>query len=80
MSERDDNADQPPGVDVHADSKMYPPANEAAERILEFVVWFGDGDISEYFPAWPPLYARDLEAVCKSFQGLAKRQGRWTGK
>ncbi|SDW34151.1 hypothetical protein SAMN04487912_102394 [Arthrobacter sp. cf158] len=63
-----ENADQPPEVDVHDDSKKFPPAQSAATRILEFVSWFGDGEvIGEVFEQDnPPLYARDLEAAAKA--------------
>jgi hypothetical protein len=65
----DDNHDQPPGVDVHDRSKQLPPAEAAAERIREFVSWFGDGEvlgIADIHAGTPPLYARDLEAVART--------------
>jgi len=65
----DDNRDQPPGVDVHDRNKQLPPAEAAAERIREFVSWFGDGDVASDFPSGPPLYARDLEAAARTILG-----------
>lgn len=61
---RDDNFDQPPGVDVSDPNRQYPDPGPAAERILEFVAWFGDGDIAGGRPG-PALYARDLESVAR---------------
>jgi hypothetical protein len=44
-----------------------PPPDSAARRIIEFVSWFGDGEIiPEDEPDNPPLYARDLEAAAKA--------------
>jgi hypothetical protein len=63
------NADQPPEVDVHGGrSGEFPPAPAAAERILEFVSWFGDGEVigEQYEGDNPTLYARDLEAAAKA--------------
>lgn len=66
-AERDeDNQDQPPEVDVHDDRRKLPPAAAAAERVREFVSWFGDGDVATIFPSGPPLYARDLEALARA--------------
>lgn len=62
---RDDNWDQPPGVDIHDDAKRLPDPISAAVRIGAFLEWFGDGDIAGDFPSGPPLYARDLEAVAR---------------
>ncbi|MGO4143833.1 hypothetical protein AB4Y77_02000 [Paenarthrobacter sp. YAF11_1] len=64
--EQDDNADQPPGVDVHDSSRQLPPAKAAAERVRKFVGHFGDGEIFPEFGDRPALYARDLEAVAAS--------------
>jgi hypothetical protein len=64
----DDNHDQPPGVDVHDRSKQLPPSAAAAERIREFVSWFGDG-LVDGDPVGFPLYARDLEAVARAILG-----------
>jgi hypothetical protein len=62
-----ENADQPPEVDIHDARKQNPPAAAAAERIIEFVTWFGDGEIFGPDGAdRPPLYARDLEAVARA--------------
>jgi hypothetical protein len=67
----DDNRDQPPGVDVHDRNKQLPPAEAAAERIREFVSWFGDGQIwhAESDDTPPPLYSRDLEAAARAILG-----------
>ena len=66
-----DNADQPPEVDIHDDTKTLPPAEAAAERVREFVSWFGDGAIwqAEHDGPTPPLYARDLEALARAVLG-----------
>lgn len=63
-----DNQDQPPEVDIHDDARKLPPAEAAAERVREFVEWFGDGQIwqSESYDVPPPLYARDLEALARA--------------
>lgn len=63
---QDDNADQPPGVDVHDSSRQLPPAKAAGERVREFVSHFGDGEIFPEFGTRPALYARDLEALAKA--------------
>jgi len=67
--DRIDGADQPPEVDVHSDHEnRFPPADKASERVLEFVGYFGDGEIigDAYGTENPPLFARDLEAVAKA--------------
>ena len=69
MTTTPDNADHPPEVDIHGPrSKQLPPASNAGERILEFVSWFGDGEVmgEQYEGDNPPLYARDLEAAAKA--------------
>lgn len=53
-------------VDCHDadDPDYHPDPAKAAERILEFVSWFGDGEIfgnSDF-----PLFSRDLEAVARA--------------
>lgn len=58
---------QPPEVDIHDDDKMYPPVDAAAQRIIDFVSWFGDGEVGG-FETGPPLYARDLVAVVLEVQ------------
>jgi hypothetical protein len=67
MSDRDpvDNADQPPEVDVHDDTKKLPPVEAAARRVIDFVSWFGDGEIYGSYTALdaPPLYSRDLAVL-----------------
>ena len=60
-----DNADQPPEVDVHDDAKRLPPPESAAKRVIEFISWWGDGQINEH-EAGPPLYARDLSAIASA--------------
>jgi hypothetical protein len=75
MTDRDPAlADQPPEVTVlepgHHGS--LPPATPSAERINEFLRWFGDGlifgaeagDLHDDGTA-PPLYARDLAALAQ---------------
>ena len=68
-----DNQDQPPEVDIHDSTKRLPPADAAAERIREFVSWFGDGEVlgNAYGKTNPPLYARDLEAVTRDVLRLS---------
>lgn len=63
-----ENADQPPEVDIHDDRKKLPPVDAAAQRVIDFVSWFGDGEIigADCDGATPPLYARDLEALAKA--------------
>lgn len=67
-----ENQDQPPEVDVHDDRRQLPPAVAAAERVREFVGWFGDGQIwhAESDDTPPPLYARDLEALARAVESL----------
>lgn len=63
-----ENADQPPEVDIHDDSKRLPPSDAAARRVIAFVSWFGDGEV------WargdnedtPPLYSRDLSVIAQA--------------
>lgn len=67
--DRIDGADQQPEVDVRSDHEnRFPPADKASERVLEFVGYFGDGEIigDAYGTENPPLFARDLEAVAKA--------------
>lgn len=66
-----DFPDQPPEVTTLEPSETgsLPPAIAAAERVREFVSWFGDGKVD--LSGWggephPPLYARDLESVCRA--------------
>jgi hypothetical protein len=60
------DADQPPGFPGY-ESLWLPPSRDAAERLLAFVSWFGDGQVIEHpRPGEPPLFARDLEAVAKA--------------
>lgn len=61
--EAEPSEDQPAGFPGY-DQSWLPPAAEAAERVLTFVSWFGDGLISD--GQEPPLFARDLEAVAKA--------------
>lgn len=52
--------DQPDGIDDY--SFNLPDKERAAERVNEFLSWFGDGGI--YLSVdHPPLYARDLQAL-----------------
>ncbi|WGM21843.1 hypothetical protein QEH68_06630 [Paenarthrobacter sp. OM7] len=65
---RTDGACQSPEVDEHDEQNPFPPTDKASERILEFVAWFGDGEIigDDYGTVNPPLFARDLEAAAKA--------------
>jgi hypothetical protein len=68
-----DNADQPPEVDIHDESKNLPPVEAAARRVIDFVSWFGDGEIFGPDGAdRPQLYARDLAALANA--ALGRRQ------
>lgn len=60
-----ENADQPPEVDIHDGTKRLPPTNAAAHRVIEFLQWWGDGQINTRDEG-PPLYSRDLEVVAKA--------------
>lgn len=64
--------DDPPGIDP-ATHDM-PPIEEAAERVNEFIRWFGDGRVfvDPDETSAPPLYARDMEALTR----LVTRPGR----
>jgi hypothetical protein len=65
-----DNADQPPEVDIHDSRKQNPPAAAAAQRVIEFVRWYGDGEVHiDGLLGAPPLYARDLEALARAVLG-----------
>lgn len=67
--DRTDGANQPPEVDEYSDhDDRFPPADKAAERVLAFVRFFGDGEIigNAYGTENPPLFARDLEAIAKA--------------
>lgn len=56
--------DQPPEVDIDDEDKQCPNLEYAAKRILRFVSWFGDGEVTGMWDeSGQPLYARDLEAV-----------------
>lgn len=67
-----DNADQPPEVDIHDPSKLLPPPDAAAHRVIEFLSWFGDGEIfNSGDPEQPPLYARDLSMLASLTLGRA---------
>lgn len=69
-----DLADQPPEVE-HLEPghpTSLPPPTPAAERVAEFLGWFGDGMVNGQYgrtviaplhPDEPPLYARDLAAL-----------------
>ena len=56
--------EDPPGIDPQ--TLDLPAAAAAAERVAEFLRWYGDGrivvDVDE---PGPPLYARDLEALVR---------------
>lgn len=72
MIERDDNWDQPPGVDIHDSDKTSPPSVDAAGRVNEFIGQWGDGDIAADRPSGLPLYARDLEAMTKAIERISE--------
>jgi hypothetical protein len=69
----DDDTDQPPGICTHRNE--VPAVAEAADRVTEFIKWFGDGEVlpADTSPDGPmiadiplppaPLYARDLESL-----------------
>lgn len=59
-----DVADDPPGIDPHTHD--LPSADDARERIIAFLRWYGDGRIAlSGLDDGPPLYARDLEALTR---------------
>jgi len=68
LARDEDNQDQPPEVDIHDDARQHADPAAAAARVLEFVGWFGDGQIwhAEHDGPTPPLYARDLEALART--------------
>jgi hypothetical protein len=68
-----DNADQPPEVDVHDPAKLLPPPDAAAHRVIEFLSWFGDGEVygSQTLDGAPPLYSRDLSILASLTLGKA---------
>jgi hypothetical protein len=69
--ERDeDNRDQPPEVDVHDPGRQLPPTEKAAERVREYLCWFGDGEVSGDHASGPPLYARDLEVLVRAAETI----------
>jgi hypothetical protein len=56
--------DDPPGIDPQ--SSDMPAVADAAERVIAFISWFGDGRIlPDADEQGPPLYARDLEALTR---------------
>lgn len=61
MTIRTEYDDQPDGIDPYSHDMPNPKA--AAERVLRFVAFFGDGRVDEF--DGPPLFARDLEAIAK---------------
>lgn len=68
------SADQPDGICT--DDMLIPAPAAAAERVHEFVSWFGDGEVwdrtplGDIDPQDPPLYARDLAALaCAALHG-----------
>lgn len=70
---RDEILDQPPGIS--SDEPVLPDAADAAERVAEFLRWYGDGRITVLHKPqvvkldgpWtgPALFARDLEALVR---------------
>lgn len=68
-----DNADQPPEVDIHDPAKLLPPPEAAAHRVIEFLAWFGDGEIfaRDAMEGSRPLYARDLSILASLTLGQA---------
>lgn len=65
LTDEIDYPDDPPGIDPTT-SDM-PLVADAAERVIEFIKWFGDGRVfvdPEERTA-PPLYARDMEALTR---------------
>lgn len=69
--------DQPPEVDADADPNnpnALPDLAKAAERVLEWVGWFGDGrvDIGAELPAGPGLFSRDLEVIARAAEKVAE--------
>lgn len=57
--------DQPDGIDP--DSFELPAPEQAAERVATFLRTYGDGLIVVDFDSAPPLYARDLEVLCRAW-------------
>jgi len=68
--------DQPDGIQgENADDNRIPSPAAAAARVVEFVKWFGDGEVWDRTPLGdplpdpvPPLYARDLCALACAVQ------------
>lgn len=62
-------SDDPPGIDPSTHD--LPTVPDASERVAAFLRWYGDGRV---FPDTdedgPPLYARDLEALCRAAMSL----------
>jgi hypothetical protein len=53
------DVDQPDGI---TDESSLPTTARAAERVNEFLAWYGDGLVYVETGA-PPLFARDLQAL-----------------
>lgn len=77
MEQKTTEVDQPDGID--GDSYDLPDPARAAERVGEFLSWYGDGRL---YPCvlpgtedeMPPLFARDLEALRKCADSSAATQ------
>lgn len=64
-----DAEEQPDGID---DESSLPSTERAAERVNEFLAWFGDGLVVAETGA-PPLFARDLQALTNLATGWRKQ-------
>jgi hypothetical protein len=59
-----DYPDDPPGIDPTTNDM--PHVAEAAERVNEFIRWFGDGRVLvDPDEIGPPLYTRDMETLTR---------------
>lgn len=71
--DRNEHPDDPPGIDPA--TQDMPLVAEAAERVIEFIKWFGDGRVfvDPDESSAPPLYARDMEALTRLVTAASQR-------
>lgn len=48
-----------------------PDPNDAAERLIEFISWFGSGDVYDQRTSGPPCNTEDIEAVVRAYRSEA---------